>query len=200
MRAQKTKTEVRQEQIAQAALDIIGAEGIHALSIAGIAQRVGIVPSAVYRHYAGKDEILDAVLDLLGKRLRANVAAAREERPDALGRLKALVSMQSRLLAANRAIPHVVFSDGIYAGHPARKERLRDHIGRYLADIEGFVRDGQREGTVQTGIPPQTAAVMFLGMVLPAALIWTLTEGAFDTIGHVERVWPLFERGVSPRD
>ena len=197
MRAQKTDTEVRQEQIAQAALEIIGTEGVHALSIAGIAQRVGIVPSAVYRHCSGKDEILDAVLDLLGKRLQANVAAAREESPDALGRLESLLTSHARLLAGNRAIPHVVFSGGIYSGHPARKQRVREVMERYLAEIGTLVQEGQRDGSIRKDIPPQNAAVMFLGMVLPAAVLWTVSEGGFDVVAHAQRAWPVFLNGVA---
>jgi len=59
MRAQKTETEVRQEQIIEAALELIGAEGVGALNIAGIAEQVGIVPSALYRHFKSKDVVLD---------------------------------------------------------------------------------------------------------------------------------------------
>ena len=61
MRAPKVNTEIRQEQIAEAAIELIAAEGVNSLSIAGIAERVGIVPSAFYRHYKSKDEVLDAI-------------------------------------------------------------------------------------------------------------------------------------------
>jgi len=40
VRAQKVDTEIRQEQIAQAALDLIGSHGVQALNIASVAERV----------------------------------------------------------------------------------------------------------------------------------------------------------------
>ena len=43
MRAQKTQTEIRKEQILRAALEMIAEKGVYALSITGIAERVGIV-------------------------------------------------------------------------------------------------------------------------------------------------------------
>jgi len=63
MRAQKTETGARQGQIIEAALELIDAEGVSALSIVGIAERVGIVPSALYRHFKSKEDVLDAVLE-----------------------------------------------------------------------------------------------------------------------------------------
>ena len=197
MRAEKTDTEVRQEQIAKAALDVIGTEGVHALSIAGIAERVGIVPSAVYRHYSGKDEILDAVLNLLHNRLMGNVAAARKETPDALGRLKSLLMRHIRMLAENRAIPHVIFSDGIYTGHPERKAQVRDIMHDYLGEVQKIVKKGQQERTIRPEIEPRATSVMFLGMILPAAVLWSVSGGDFDVVAHAENAWPIFERGIA---
>ena len=47
MTKKRLVTEVRQEQIAEAALNIVRSEGIRALSVAAVAEKVGIVPSAV---------------------------------------------------------------------------------------------------------------------------------------------------------
>ena len=98
MRAQKTETELRQEQIIEAVLELIGTGGINALSIAGIADRVGIVPSALYRHFKSKDDVLDAVLELLRTRLLSNVSQTRKETPEALPRLKSLMMRHVHML------------------------------------------------------------------------------------------------------
>jgi AcrR family transcriptional regulator len=47
---------IRQDQIAEAALDIVRSEGIRALNLAAVADKVGIVPSAVYRHFKNKSQ------------------------------------------------------------------------------------------------------------------------------------------------
>ena len=73
MGTEKLDTEVRQEQLAQAALSLITTQGPKSLSVARVARRVGLVPSAVYRHFESKDELLDAVLEMIRERLNANV-------------------------------------------------------------------------------------------------------------------------------
>jgi AcrR family transcriptional regulator len=47
MRATKTNTAIRQDQIATSALALIARQGFHRLSIAGIAREVGVVPSDI---------------------------------------------------------------------------------------------------------------------------------------------------------
>ncbi len=197
MRAQKTESELRQQQIVEAALELIGSEGINALSIAGIAARVGIVPSALYRHFKGKDEVLDAVLELLQCRLADSVSRVREETKDALPRLQSLLMRHARMLSENRAIPHVVFSDGVYTGRPERKAKVAGIILDYLKKIEQILEEGQQEGAIRDDVVPATAAVMFLGMILPAAVLRNVTEGRFDMIANAENAWPVFVRCIA---
>jgi len=197
MRAQKTESELRQQQIVEAALELIGSEGINALSIAGIAARVGIVPSALYRHFKGKDEVLDAVLELLQCRLADSVSLVREETKGALPRLQLLLMRHARMLSENRAIPHVVFSDGLYTGRPERKAKGGGIILGFLKKIEQILEEGQQEGAIRDDVVPATAAVMFLGMILPAAVLRNVTEGRFDMIANAENAWPVFVRCIA---
>lgn len=197
MRAQKTETDIRQEQIVAAALELIGADGVSALSIAGIAERVGIVPSALYRHFKSKDDVLDAVLDLLKRRLLDNVTQARKQTPDALPRLKSLLMRHARMLSENRAIPYVVFSDGIYAGHPERKAKVAEILMAYIGRIQEIITQGITDSSIREDVVPMTAAVMFLGIILPGAVLWNISEGSFDMIAHVESAWPAFIRYIA---
>jgi len=196
MRARKTETEVRQEQIVEAALELIGAKGVYALSIVGIAERVGIVPSALYRHFKSKDDVLDAVLELLKRRLQNNVSDARNRTPDALERLRFLLMRHIRMLSENRAIPHVVFSDGVYTGHPDRKAKVFEIIASYLKRIQKIIEEGKQQGTIREDVVPLTAALMFLGMILPATVLWNVSEGDFDMMVHAENAWPAFARCI----
>lgn len=197
MRAPKTETEMRREQIVKAALDLIGDRGVHSLNIAAIAERVGIVPSALYRHFKSKDDVLDGVLALLEKRLLRNVAEVRRETPGALERLRLLLMKHAQMLSENRAIPQVVFSDGIYTGHPERKARVAQILTSYMGQIKKMVTEGIGSGEIRADMPPTTAAVMFLGMILPAAVLWNVSEGGFDVIAHARNAWPAFLRSIA---
>jgi AcrR family transcriptional regulator len=199
MRAPKTDTETRQAQITEAAMHMIAAEGINALSIAGIAERVGIVPSAFYRHYKSKDDVLDAILDQLRNKLLGNVAAVRKEAEKATERLKRLMQRHVRLLAENHVIPQIVFSDSFYAGHPERKNKVTGIVAAYLREVRKMVAEGREDGTISAGIQPETVSVMFLGMVLPTAVLRNVTGGRFDVNRYVANAWPVFERGIIAR-
>jgi AcrR family transcriptional regulator len=197
MRASKEETAVRQEQIADAAMELIGAGGLSGLSISGIAERVGLVPSAVYRHFKGKEAVLDAVLDLLRTRMLANVAAVRAEESEALPRLRLLLERHMAMMVERPAFIHVVLAHFSAADHEGRWSSLNATMCEYLHEVTGIVEQGQADGAIRAEIPSRTAAVMFIGLVLPAAMLYKLSGGKFDPAAHVKAAWPVFMRGLT---
>ena len=191
-RAKKIKTEIRQEQIARAALDLIARRGLNHLNIGALAREVGVVPSAIYRHYRGKDEVLEAVLDLISKILLANVETVCQATPDALERLHLLLMRHIQVVRHHAGIPRVIFSEQIFAGSSARRRRVHQVLEGYLQKIAGIIAEGRRQGQIRADISPDTAAVMFLGLVQPAIILWLMSKGAFDVVRHSERAWRLY--------
>ena len=72
MKSRKS-TEIRKEEIVQAALGIVEQNGLGKLNIQAIAARVELVPSAIYRHFKGRDEIVAALIEHIDKRLKDNL-------------------------------------------------------------------------------------------------------------------------------
>ena len=194
--ARKLGTEVRQEQIAQAALDLIAARGLKGLSVAAVARRVGLVPSAIYRHFKSKENVLDAVLDLLRARLHGNVGAVCEETRDPLERLRRLLLRHVALIRENQAIPRVVFSEEVIGGRADRKAKVRAIIEGYLDGVGDILRRGQREGRIRSDVRAATLAVLFLGLVQPPAILWLVSGGTFDIARHVDAAWPVFREAI----
>lgn len=163
MRATKTNTEIRQDQIARAALALISRHGFNRLNMAAVAREVGVVPSGIYRHYRNKDELLEAVLELISRRLLGNVEAAKAETPDALERLRGVLMAHVKLIRSDVPIPRVIFSEAVFTGHRRRRKRVHRMFEEYLGQVADIIREGQRAGHLRVGLEPDTLSVMFLG-------------------------------------
>lgn len=196
MSAEKLETQVRKEQIAEAALGLIGRYGLQGLSVARVARQVGLVPSAIYRHFEGKDRVLDAVLELIGSRLHGNVRAVTSEGRDPLEQLRHLLMRHISLIRDNQGIPRVIFSDELYAGRPERRRKVYEIITGYLKSVAQLIRQGQKAGRLRESADPDVLAVMFLGLVQPAAILWHVSDGAFDVTKQAERAWKVFGAAI----
>ncbi len=199
MRARKLDTKTRKVQIARAALDLIAKQGPECLSIAAVAEKVGIVPSAVYRHFTGKDAILNAILDLLATTFRSIVTQARAAHSDPLDRLRDIIRRHVRFLSENQHLPAVVASEIIFGDHPERRAKVRDILLEYLGGIEAILGEGQLAGIIREDVAPRVAALMLLGIEAPAAALWKVSGGAYDIVAHVEAAWPIYLAGVEKR-
>ena len=197
MSDEKLDTQVRREQIAQAALELVASQGLRKLSVAAVARRVGLVPSGLYRHYQGKEEMLAAVLDLLERKLMDNVHAARQEGQNPLEQLRGLLVRHIRAIRENRALPRIVFSDDVHAGHPQRRDRVLQIVSRYMQAVAEIIVEGQKQRLIPKEVDPETGAMVFFGMIAPAALRWHLTEGGFDVTRHAERAWKFFAAALT---
>lgn len=53
------------ERLLHGAVDVADADGISALTMRALAQRLGVKPMAIYHHVANKEEILDGIVDIV---------------------------------------------------------------------------------------------------------------------------------------
>jgi AcrR family transcriptional regulator len=192
MARQKLNTELRQEQILEAALDIVSRKGMKGLNLGAVARRVGIVPSALYRHFENKEQMIDALLDLTEERLLANVAAVREETSSPLPALEMLLMRHIRLIRENAGIPLLVFSEEVYGTNSERRKRVFRFLQHYLDSVAKFFAEAQDAGAVRTDIGPDELSVMFLGLVQPPAILWHVSDGGFDVTRQAGKAWQVF--------
>lgn len=200
MRAPKQPTGIRKAEITQAALDLISRGGLQALSVAAVARKCGLVPSAVYRHFKGKEDILDAVLESVELRLAENVRRACGAGADPVACLKTLFDLHLRMIMENRGIPRLLFSDELYSRRPDRKLRIYGTITRYQAHIQELVRQAQIQGRMNTAYPPATWTYLFLGLVQPAAILWHLSDGRSDALQQAAGAWEAYQDLAQPAE
>lgn len=199
MRARKLDTLKRKGQIARAALDLLGRDGLESLSIAAVAEKVGIVPSAVYRHFASKDAILDAILDLLNTFFKDIVRDSCKQYENPLDRLHEIILRHAKFLIENQGLPAIVAAEIIFGEQQPRKAKFKDVLIAYLESIENIILEGQAEGLIRSDVPPRAASLLLLGIDAPAAALWKASEGDYDMLAHVESAWPIYLAGISAK-
>jgi AcrR family transcriptional regulator len=130
---------------------VADAEGLHAVSMRVLAERLGCTPRALYRHVSDKEE----VLELLADGALADVPLPATELPWQTALLKYFTGMYD-LLVASPAVAAVIAQQAV-VGHQFRTHA--DHLVGLLLDA-GFPPDAAVEAVV-------TFAQFTLGAALP---------------------------------
>ena len=199
MAAEKRSREARREQIAEAALEVIARHGTRSLSVGAVARRIGIVPSAIYRHFHGKEEILSAAIGRMGERLLENAGRAAAGEGGTIPRLRKLLRDHVRAIREGYAGPRIVFAEGIDGGGVSHRMEVYHVIRRYLDRVAGILRQGQLAGDLRRDLDPEATAVHFLGLIQPAATLWYLSAGKFDVLLNAERSFEQFADSIVKR-
>jgi AcrR family transcriptional regulator len=192
----KRSRESRREQIAEAALEVIARRGTRSLSVGEVARLTGIVPSAIYRHFHGKEEILSAAIERMGERLLENVRHAASGKGGAIERLRGLLRSHVRTIRQGFAGPRIIFAEGIDGGGVSHRMEVYHVIRRYLEGVAEIVRRGQQDGDLKEELDPGSTAVHFLGLVQPAATLWYLSAGKFDAALYADKSFDQFAASI----
>jgi len=196
MKRQKLSTEVRQEQIVHAAMNLIARQGLKGLSMAAISSRIGLVPSAIYRHFRSKDDVIEMILDFIQDRLFSNVERVCKDVSDPIERLQCILKRHVQLIRDNKAIPRLLFSEEVFSGNSKRKNKVYGIITGYLKSLEKIVHEGQKRGQIRPDLRSNTLALMFFGMIQPVVILWFLSDGRFDITKHSESNWEVFREAI----
>jgi AcrR family transcriptional regulator len=87
------------DSVLRAGLELAEDDGLEAVTLRNLAARVGVTPMALYRHVAGKDDLLDGMTDLVYAEL-----AIPQPEGDWWSELAALARSTRRLLLAHPVV------------------------------------------------------------------------------------------------
>jgi len=63
--SQSGRIPLNRARVLESAVAVADAAGLEALSMRSLADRLGVVPMALYKHVANKDELIDGMIDVV---------------------------------------------------------------------------------------------------------------------------------------
>ena len=193
MRSRKT-TEVRQEEIIRAALSIVEHNGLDKLNINDIAAKIELVPAAIYRHFKGREEIVAALVEYIEKRLRYNLGQMNAVQDTTIAKLKVLFELHITLLKEEAAIPRILYFLLSSDRNPDLKASMLSAVGFYVQQVKKLLLQGQEKGEISPDIDATAAAMMFLGMIQPLAILGQVNKEVLDN--YPQKLWQNYQRSI----
>lgn len=146
----------RREQLLGVAADLFAAHGFHEVGIDAIGAAAGISGPGVYRHFASKSALLEALCDRAMTRMLDGARAARETSPDPAQALEVLVDLHVEFAVAERALLEVWVREQRALSEQVRRS-LRSRQRDYERVWQGAV------GALRHDLPAPEVAVVVTG-------------------------------------
>jgi len=196
MHAEKVETEIRREQIAQAALEIVSLYGIKGLTNERVAALVGVVPSALYKHYRNKSKIIEAVAGLMCERMLNVIKTARKVGTDPLECIRRVYLAEVRMVMQSPGAPFIFFSDEFIANKNQIKNKF-DELGRlHFGEMLKLFQKALDQKQIRQDFTVQTLVIFYMGMVSQTIFLSHPPDKNnkvdIDILKHSENAWKAF--------
>jgi AcrR family transcriptional regulator len=160
-RARRSDGEQSRTAILDAAARLATVEGIGGLSIARLADAVGMSKSGLFAHFGSKEELQLATVETASSVFSAQVVEPAAAAGSGMERLRLLVRGYLAYLETD-TFPGGCFFASVLAEVDMQPGAVRDRLVRFLADwldrLETAVRDAQAEGAIDPAEDPAQIA------------------------------------------
>ncbi|MEZ5684669.1 MAG: TetR family transcriptional regulator [Paracoccaceae bacterium] len=166
--------DLRKAEIVTAVLDMADRIGPDRVTTSAVAHDIGLTQAALFRHFPTKAELWAAVAEHVTDTLARAWDEALHDIPAPLGRIRALIAAQLRVISRNPAIPMLLFSRELTCENDVLRSAFRDRLATFHATLEADIARAQTEGTIAADLPPREVAYLLSSLVQGAAIRWAL--------------------------
>jgi len=194
---EKKSTEIRQEQIKKAVLDIIYSDGLKNLSTRKLAKRIGMSEGSIFRHFATKQDIILSIIkdvhtdfiSLLRKIANSN------QQPNE--RFEAFLCQTIKYLIKNKGITMLMFSEASHNNDEVLKESLLKIFNTQKKLASKIILDGIALGVWDEAIPVENVAMLYMGIPLSLNIELVLNDGEFHIDNFCSKMIQLINKILS---
>lgn len=188
----KTPSLVRQQQILNAALEIIATQGLANLNMADLALAINVTPSNLYRHYKNKAAILDAVLTHLQKHIDQNLTFADQYADDPLKKIHHALYLHAQMARANPVLLQIM----VTGKHYDKAKEIQTILEGYRQRLCLWIKEAQDMDLIHASLSPESLFLLFLGLIMPAAALLNMSIDSVDPVTHFETHWNTLIHGL----
>lgn len=137
----------RRVQILQALAMMLEQPGAERITTAALAQQLEVSEAALYRHFASKAQMFEALIDFIEQSIMGFVGQLEQREPEARLKARQLLSWIVQFAEKNPGMCRVMVGDALVL----ENERLQQRVNLFFDKLEAQLRQYLREAAVVAG-------------------------------------------------
>ncbi len=170
----------RQLEIIEAAGKILTASGVGGLTIKNLAKEMQFSESAVYRHFASKEEIIVALLDYLAEDMDERYAKAISPTQTPEEKFIAIFQNQFSFFSSHPYFVVAVFSDGLMEESHRVNETIIKIMEVKMKHLMPIIKEGQQKKVFTNTITTEELIHIVIGAMRLQMFKWRVSNFQFD--------------------
>lgn len=195
-RIKNLPAEERRVVTVEAVVELAAEQNPSDITTAAIAKRMGLTQGALFRHFANKDAILQAVMEWVAERLLSRVDKAVQTAPTPLAALEAMFMAHVGFVIEHPGVPRLLFGEMQRAEETGPKRMVQALIRRYGERLRRLIEEGKVRGEVDSAIDTEASSILFIGTI-QGLVMQSLLAGDLGRIRHdAPIVFAIYLRGI----
>ena len=144
------RTGDRKNQILQTLAQMLERPAAEKITTAALAKRLDVSEAALYRHFSGKAQMFEGLIDFIESTLFALINKITSEEKSGLRQVEAVIGVMLGFAQKNRGMTRVLIGDALVN----EDEKLQQRINQLHERLEATVRQSLRFAVTQNEIVP----------------------------------------------
>lgn len=174
-RTDTRKPSERRLQILQALAAMLEEPGGERVTTAALARRLEVSEAALYRHFSGKAQMFEGLIDFIEQSLLGLINQILATEEDGLRQVRMIMHMLLEFAEANRGMTRVLVGDALIV----EDDRLQQRMNQLMDRIEASLRQSLKVAAAQQSghaIDAQPMAQVLIAFILGIWLRFAKTE------------------------
>lgn len=195
-RAKQLPADERRTVTVEAVIALAGSQNPSEITTAAIAQHMHLTQGALFRHFASKEAIWQAVMEWVADRLLARIDRAADGITSPMAALQAMFLSHIEFIVAHPGVPRMMFGELQRAESTPAKRVAQTLIERYAERLGQRIEQGKALGEMAPDLDTQAAALLFIGTIQGLVMHSMLSGDIQQIRTRAPGVFTLYQRSL----
>ena len=191
---ERKSTEIRQDEIKAAVLEIIKMEGINAISTKNLSKYVGLSEGAIFRHFKSKRDIIISIIDDVSNDLIESLRTISLENTNPSDRLFKYLCTTISYLTDHNGITILLFTEASHSNDEVMMEKLNYIFNSQRKLVGKIIMDGIAQEIWDESISVEDVSMFYMGVPITLNINLVLSKGNFHKQDFCQKMMDLLER------
>jgi TetR/AcrR family transcriptional regulator len=154
----------RKEQILHSLMEMLEDPNIR-ITTAALAKRVGVSEAALYRHFASKAQMFDALIEFVEDTVFSRAKIIQQQELSALAQCQQILTLLLTFVERNAGISRILTGEAL----TGENERLGSRVNQFFEKLETQLKQILREAEIREGLRTQDSPSSTANLLLAAA-------------------------------
>jgi len=167
------------------------------ITTAGLAKSVGVSEAALYRHFASKAKMYDALIEFMEESVFGFINRILEEEKSAIIRCEKILGLMLGFAQKNPGLTRLLTGD-ILTGETERlRKRIDKLFERLETQLKQVLREGQASKEFDTSLPVAEQANLLMCVIQGKILQFVRSEFKTLPLTYWDKQWPMLVLNLS---